>query len=146
MAGGAVPLGVTGGAGFQLLSGRLSMAYQERAIAIMIPGGAQPSRRSEPSLLVAALAELCRVMTVTAVPVARIGRGGMARQEALGMEPRPAPGRRPVTSEAVRPHVAGFAARGARGGIGPMSIGELRGMTRRCRAGGLRSRSSAGAG
>jgi hypothetical protein len=88
MAGGAITFGVAGDAGLETLARRLSMSEAEPAEGIVITGAPESRLSDQPRLLVAALAELRRVVTVAAVRFACVCCPRVTHEKALRMEAR----------------------------------------------------------
>src|SRR5436190_17704584 len=109
----AVALGMTADARFETLPCRAAMPRNEESPGVVIPRS-QAAARDESRLLVTCGAKAPLAVTVHAGRLARVGRRGMARQEAGRVIARRTGGRLPVALEAVAANMAARAARRTR--------------------------------
>ena len=86
MACGTIPLNVARHARFEGLSGRLPMAEDESRLGIVESGAAKSAPGIEPSLGMAAGAELLVIVAIVAGRLPGIRRGGVTNQEPGWME------------------------------------------------------------
>jgi len=128
---GAITLRVARGARFKTLPRGLPVSQAEIAKCVVVTFLANSRGRDESGLLVAALAELRRVMAVAAIRVSCVRRTRVTCKEVLRVVAGPPRTVRAVTLETHGSLVARLTRPGARARERAMALPEFRRMTRR---------------
>ena len=145
MTGGALALGVTRGAGLETLTRRLPMPQAEPTKRIVIAYASETPGRDQPRLLMTALAELRRVMTIIAIGGTRIRCAGVPCDKVLRMIPRLPRAIGAMTRETGTALMTRFAAIGARVRLRTMALAKRVRVCRRRHARELRARGASDA-
>jgi hypothetical protein len=106
------------------LPSRLPVSQAEAAEGVVVTGATDLRGGDKSRLLVATLAELCRIVAIAATRLARVRRSWVANEESLSMVARLPGTFGAVTFETGGSHVAGLARHRSGVGFSPMPLAE----------------------